>query len=715
MSSLADCDANSKSVQRAEVVDAVSKIGCFIIFASLSGVAASAIPVSDDWDAQDTYGQFGSHGLLQMPNARFGEPGDFALGWQRIAPYRYFTINMTPFPWLEAAVRYASAEDQRYALASSIGENQSNKDKGIDVKLRLLSEDVWLPQVAVGIRDLGGTGLFGSEYVVASKRTGPFDWTLGLGWGLLGTRGHLSNPARLFGSRFDARTASTGQGGTFALNDWFSGETVSVFGGLSARTPIEGLTLKVEYDGNNYSQDWSQGARDVDSPINAGLVYRWGKNVDVHLGVERGNTLSSGISLRTHFGRSQQPVKRDPVVTVLSDSVDTPMVIERLKQAGFLVSSYEESPSQISMTGGFSRYPEMAKGLGRASQAVAQNLNDRELVITEQIYGLPLVQWSIPGSAVMSRLDGDFDAVELASSIERRDPPAETVVLKSGPWEIGYGLAPDLEQSFQSPEAPLVYRLKVTGDAELRFKESTALFAQVSASLSDNYDKLSLGTPTALEPVRTEVRQYLKENRRFGLDRLQINHFERLGTRWYAQAYLGHLEPMFSGYGSEIVYKQFDAPWALGVDLNRVWRRAFDSFAGRQTYAVTTGHLSGYYEFPDEGVVVRGSVGRYLAGDVGATLDFSRRFPSGFVVGVWATITDVSAEVFGEGSFDKGAYMRIPFDLFTLESTRAVGGISWRPMQRDGGAKLERGFDLQTMTQSRSQQSRVERWEQFGQ
>ena len=112
---------------------------------------------------------------------------------------------------------------------------------------------------------------------------------------------------------------------------------------------------------------------------------------------------------------------------------------------------------------------------------------------------------------------------------------------------------------------------------------------------------------------------------------------------------------------------------------------------------------------------MRGSVGRYLAGDVGATLDFSRRFPSGFVVGVWATKTDVSAEVFGEGSFDKGAYMRIPFDLFTLESTRAVGGISWRPMQRDGGAKLERGFDLQTMTQSRSQQSRVERWEQFGQ
>lgn len=693
----------------------MNRIGCLVVLASLSGIAVASSSVSDDWDSQDTYGQFGSHGLLQMPNARFGDAGDFALGWQRIAPYRYFTINMTPFPWLEAAVRYASAEDQRYVLASAIGENQSNKDKGIDIKLRLIQEDLWLPQVALGIRDLGGTGLFGSEYIVASKRTGPVDWTIGLGWGLLGTRGHLSNPARLLGSRFDSRTASTGLGGTFALSDWFSGNSVSLFGGIAARTPIEGLTLKVEYDGNDYSQDWSQGSRDVDSPINAGLVYRWGKNIDFHLGVERGNTVSSGISLRTHFGRSQQPVKRDPKIPVLADAVPAPVVIERLRDAGFQVSSYEESPTEISMAGGFTRYPEMAQGLGRVSQAVAQNLGDRELVITEQTYGLPLVQWSIPGSAVASRLDKDLDEEELAVSVTRRDPPAVVAVTDNGPWKIGYGIAPDLEQSFQSPEAPLVYRLKLTGSGELRFQESTVLLGQISASLSDNYDKLSLGTPTALEPVRTEVRQYLKENRQLGLDRLQINHFERLGTRWYAQAYLGHLEPMFSGYGAEFVYKPFDAPWAMGIDMNRVWRRAYDSFAGRQAYAVTTGHVSGYYALPFEGVVVRGSAGRYLAGDIGATLDFSRRFPSGFEVGVWATKTDVSAEAFGEGSFDKGAYMRIPFDLFTLESTRAVGGISWRPMQRDGGAKLERGFDLQTMTQGRSQKSQVERWERFGQ
>ena len=50
-------------------------------------------------------------------------------------------------------------------------------------------------------------------------------------------------------------------------------------------------------------------------------------------------------------------------------------------------------------------------------------------------------------------------------------------------------------------------------------------------------------------------------------------------------------------------------------------------------------------------------MGKYLAGDKGLTLDLSRRFQeSGFTLGVFATKTNLSAEEFGEGSFDKGFY-----------------------------------------------------------
>ena len=44
------------------------------------------------------------------------------------------------------------------------------------------------------------------------------------------------------------------------------------------------------------------------------------------------------------------------------------------------------------------------------------------------------------------------------------------------------------------------------------------------------------------------------------------------------------------------------------------------------------------------------SEGKYLAGDVGSTIEFSRTFQSGVRFGAFATFTDVSNEDFGEGS-----------------------------------------------------------------
>ncbi|MBF4328430.1 YjbH domain-containing protein, partial [Vibrio anguillarum] len=59
-------------------------------------------------------------------------------------------------------------------------------------KLRLLEEGYWLPEVSVGLRDVGGTGLFDGEFIAASKRFGPLDVTLGVGWGYLGNNANLT-------------------------------------------------------------------------------------------------------------------------------------------------------------------------------------------------------------------------------------------------------------------------------------------------------------------------------------------------------------------------------------------------------------------------------------------------------------------------------------------------------------------------------------------
>ena len=110
--------------------------------------------------------------------------------------------------------------------------------------------------------------------------------------------------------------------------------------------------------------------------------------------------------------------------------------------------------------------------------------------------------------------------------------------------------------------------------------------------------------------------------------------------------------------------------------------------------------MTGYLQTGFYNVLAKGSVGRYLAGDYGATLDLSRRFNNGITIGGWATQTNVSSEEFGEGSFDKGVYFTFPFDAFFARSTTSTGTIAWNPLTRDGGARLARFYQLYDMTQA---------------
>ena len=57
----------------------------------------------------------------------------------------------------------------------------------------------------------------------------------------------------------------------------------------------------------------------------------------------------------------------------------------------------------------------------------------------------------------------------------------------------------------------------------------------------------------------------------------------------------------------------------------------------------------------------------------------------------WATQTDVSSEDFGEGSFDKGLYFKVPLNALFGRDTRNNYQSRLRTIQRDGGARLE-GF-----------------------
>ena len=74
---------------------------------------------------------------------------------------------------------------------------------------------------------------------------------------------------------------------------------------------------------------------------------------------------------------------------------------------------------------------------------------------------------------------------------------------------------------------------------------------------------------------------------------------------------------------------------------------------------------------------------------------------SGVAVGVWAAISNVSKDDYGEGGFSKGFYISIPFDLMTIGPNRNRAVVSWTPLTRDGGQMLSRKYQLYPMTAER--------------
>jgi hypothetical protein len=150
----------------------------------------------------------------------------------------------------------------------------------------------------------------------------------------------------------------------------------------------------------------------------------------------------------------------------------------------------------------------------------------------------------------------------------------------------------------------------------------------------------------------------------------------------------GILEDMFSGYGAEYLYFEPNTNYSYGVELFKVRKRDYNWGFGHLDYENTT--LTANFYYRNYGSIpfdLKISAGEYLAGDIGSTIELTRSFQNGVRFGIFATLTDVSFEQFGEGSFDKGIFFNIPIYGNFIHYT-------WRPLTKDPGSKLIRRNSL---------------------
>lgn len=161
----------------------------------------------------------------------------------------------------------------------------------------------------------------------------------------------------------------------------------------------------------------------------------------------------------------------------------------------------------------------------------------------------------------------------------------------------------------------------------------------------------------------------------------------RPGRNLYGRISVGYLERMFGGVSTELLWKRVNSRFALGAEVNIVQQREFALGFGFQPYQVATGHVSAYLDMRN-GYAAQVDVGRYLAGDWGATFAVDRQFNNGWKVGAFFTLTNVPFATFGEGSFDKGIRFSIPLTWVTGQPNQKMTETVIRPVTRDGGARL---------------------------
>lgn len=680
---------------------------------------------------------FGGTGLMQMPTGRMAPEGEFNVGGSWNNEYHMYNVSLQLMPWFETTIRYTLIQDLFYSDDSSFSGDTVYTDKGIDFKARLLEESYYLPEIAVGVRDFGGTGLYDGEFIAGTKRFGPLDVTLGMGWGYMGQSGNVTNPFCKASDKYCNRGSDfKGNGGSVDFERWFKGPA-SIYGGLEYQTPLIPLSFKLEYDSNDYTQDFPVTRGGVDmtqhTPWNVGAVYRlddWGV---AKVSYERGDTLTLGFNLTTNFNELKATWRDEEAPQLRPHTVESVENIEfaKLSQELEAIAGYENNQimvdeNTIIVKGEQVKYRDRNEALERAAaviaNAVPSYITTYQIVETKQ--SNDITEKRIDAEHYQKVANDEYVNAYVSDSVTAHEPSGESkVIYFDGKERFDYSVSPHLTQSFGSAEDFYLYNLGVNTGASFWVSDKIQVSGSVYFNLLDNYDKFNYIAPpdgTSVARVRTMFRAYVHDNP-VRMDHLQMTWFEDYGDGIYSQAYAGYLESMFAGVGGEIFYRPLNSNWAIGADLTAISQRDPESWFGvydqkeqfseedGRYYNVmiqgTTGFITGYY-MPQwkmlDDTLFKVGFGKFLAGDIGARIDFSKQFKSGVIAGAFASLTNMSVEDYGEGSYTKGFYISIPFDLITVKPSGNRASFEWLPITRDGGQMLNKQHSLFEHTDARS-------------
>ncbi|XDA98069.1 YjbH domain-containing protein [Sulfitobacter sp. LCG007] len=672
---------------------------------------------------------YGLPGLIDMPSAFAMPDAQYATTVAGFGPVIRGTLSYQFTPFLSASFRYSRTDDL------NLGGYENYYDRNFDVRLRVLKERQYLPELTVGLQDLAGTGISSAEYIVASKSfsvpaigsgNGAVRVTAGLGWGRLGSAGSI-------GSTGSRPRIDIGEGGEFTTDQWFRGD-FAPFGGVEWKVN-DRFGLKAEYSSDAYVREAER--RDLfelKSRLNFGAEYQLSDTLRIGgyylYGSEIGFSAQWQLNPRQRLTplrvASPGPVAQRPSrnsnpelwTTSWSKSSKAPGLLSEqmaplLGKEGLRLDSLTVSGATAELRFLNFRYESVSNALGRAARVMAATLppSVETFRLVPVSDGLALSTVVIQRSALETYefAPNAADALQASVSFDEAAPRlADSFMPPDAYPNFNWSFTPYLATSYFDPEKPLRADAGLALRGKFRPAPGWVLGGEIRHRLVGNIADGETENTSKLPHVRTDATLYAQGSDTY-LDELYTSYQWKPGDDVYARVTAGYLESMYGGLSAEVLWKRENSPLALGIEASYVRQRGFDRDFSFRDYEVATGFVSAYYEMGD-GYLGQVDVGRYLAGDVGATFTLAREFANGWKVGGFFTLTDVSSEDFGEGSFDKGIMLTIPLSWFTGTPTQNVAKQTIRPVQRDGGQQLNLPGTLYEQVRSGHRNAITEEW-----
>ncbi|MCB9964167.1 MAG: YjbH domain-containing protein [Rhodospirillales bacterium] len=656
---------------------------------------------------------YGVRGLNTVPDARADETGRVHLTLSRMGRYTHGILGAQMSDHVYVAVRQSAEADHLF-------EEPERLYPGLDTKLQLWDETAFRPAAALGLQSAFGHKRMAGEYLALSKRWNEFDATLGMGWGRFGQAGHFKNPFGLI-SHFDKNRPMEDETANDP-SDWFTGERVGVFAGLSYELPVKGLVLTADWNADRYQAERAAtGNFQAPAPWSLGVQYQPSDSFSAGIGVMGGDQVMGRMTLSPNVAdwpwraakkRALPPVTTErPAVGKIEDisveARDDGQILEIVAADGAVLDTVLSVEDSVSAP---AQYGRAVRHMMR--QAPPEVTTFR---ISPHFAGLQGARLSLIRRDLEQALGahaGSADEIWQSAEFDRH--------LVRLPYKgiNAHNLWPDhiiLQQqvSLSEEDQGVLSRTGLIIEEQRAASGPWAVGGALRLNLGDNLQNLNAARGRPFLPVRSDIDLFARQT--VSLDRMYLSYLKTLWPDVHVGATVGYLEEQYAGAGGELLYRPFGRNWAIGAEAWGVFKRnpltAFNQGIGVDH--LLSGHVQGWYRLPQHPeTTVHVRLGRYLAEDLGGTLGLVHRFKNGAKLEGFVTMTDQSdTDVFGGTThLQHGVKLSLPLGSLDYIPDKSRMDLVVAPFGRDSGQHLDKPVSLYDLTEAFSLQHVATHW-----